>query len=195
MDQHMILISIWKNYSSSSKCTGFRPHRSDNCPQNVEDIIMPRKTIVVVSACWYRVMPQSQCSAGPSTERMVISMESAIQHKPTHNDSFTWNQPNPRAFTACVTVYVSKTFARKIWQMQLKRIKISTKITNKYKTNGYTPSGTTLTEDISKFWQTVRSSTCVLRCECELLAWIWLWRWLWWMCFDGIGTLAPGISS
>lgn len=35
------------------------------------------------------------------------TIESAIQHKPTHNDNFTWNHPNPRAFTACVTVYVS----------------------------------------------------------------------------------------
>uniref|UniRef100_A0A182IS90 Uncharacterized protein n=1 Tax=Anopheles atroparvus TaxID=41427 RepID=A0A182IS90_ANOAO len=38
---------------------------------------------------------------------MVISIESAIQHSPTQRDSFTWNQPNPSAFTACVTVYVS----------------------------------------------------------------------------------------
>uniref|UniRef100_A0A182QL87 Uncharacterized protein n=1 Tax=Anopheles farauti TaxID=69004 RepID=A0A182QL87_9DIPT len=75
--------------------------------RKVELSIMPRKTTVVTSACWYRVMPQSQCSAGPSTLKMVISMESAIQHRPTHSDSLTWNQPKPSAFTACVTVYVS----------------------------------------------------------------------------------------
>lgn len=68
---------------------------------------MPKNTTVVVSACWYREMPQSQCKAGPSTLSIVISMESAIQQRPTHSDNFTWNQPNPRAFTACVTVNVS----------------------------------------------------------------------------------------
>lgn len=86
---------------------GFRPYRSLNCPQKVELNIMPRNTMVVVNACWYLVMCQSQCRAGPRTLRMVISIESAIQQSPTHSDSFIWNQPNPNAFTACVTVYVS----------------------------------------------------------------------------------------
>lgn len=53
-------------------------------------------------------MAQSQWSAGPKTESIVISIESLIQQSPTNSDSFTWNQPNPKAFTACATVKVSK---------------------------------------------------------------------------------------
>lgn len=68
---------------------------------------MPRNTTVVTSACWYLEMPQSQCRAGPSTLRIVISIESLIQQRPTQRDNLTWNQPNPSAFTAWVTVKVS----------------------------------------------------------------------------------------
>ena len=63
---------------------------------------------VVVSACWYLVICQSQCSAGDSMLSIVISMLSAIQHSPVNSDNFTWNLPNPNALTACVTVKVSE---------------------------------------------------------------------------------------
>lgn len=72
-----------------NQVTGFLPYLSLSCPQNVELSIIPKNTIVVVNACWYLVIPQSQCRAGPKTLRIVISMESAIQHKPTHSDNFT----------------------------------------------------------------------------------------------------------
>lgn len=55
-------------------------------------------------------MFHSQCSAGDSMLSIVISIESAIQHSPVHRDNLTWNQPNPSAFTACVTVKVSENF-------------------------------------------------------------------------------------
>lgn len=69
---------------------------------------MPRNTTVVTSACWYLEIPQSQCNAGPSTLSIVISIESLIQQRPTQRDNLTWNQPNPSAFTAWVTVKVSR---------------------------------------------------------------------------------------
>lgn len=105
----MVVQIVWNSIN-----TGLRPYRSLSCPQNVELIIIPKNTMVVTSACWYLLIPQSQCNAGPRTLNMVISMESAIQHKPTQSDNFTWNHPNPSAFTACVTVYVSEKVLLKI---------------------------------------------------------------------------------
>lgn len=87
--------------------TGFLPYLSLRLPQKVLLSIMPRKTTVVTIACWYLLIPQSQCSAGPRTDKIVISIESDIQHSPTKSESFTWNHPKPSALTACATVKVS----------------------------------------------------------------------------------------
>lgn len=181
-----------------SVSAGFRPQRSLSWPQNVELNIMPKKTMVVVSACWYRVMPQSQCSAGPSTLNMVISIESAIQQSPTHSESFTWNQPKPNAFTACVTVYVSVRTRRMYEKAIASRWSVKF-VWNIQIGNAHSPSGTTLTEDISKSWH------MDISLDGGMLRWEWwlgglcpcIWWLLWfWYCLKGVpGTLAPGISS
>ena len=64
-------------------------------------------TMVVRKACLYWSIPHSQCRARGRMERIIISMESAIQHSPTTRLSRIWNRPNPMELTACVTVNVS----------------------------------------------------------------------------------------
>lgn len=54
------------------------------------------------------VICQLQCKAGDKIDNIVISILSAIQQSPVHKDNLTWNQPKPKALTACVTVNVSK---------------------------------------------------------------------------------------
>lgn len=44
---------------------------------------------VVIRACSYLVIFQSQCKIGLRILRIVISMLSAIQHSPVINDNFT----------------------------------------------------------------------------------------------------------
>lgn len=40
--------------------------------------------------------------------KMVISIESAIQHRPVKRDSLAWNLPKPNVFMACRTVNASE---------------------------------------------------------------------------------------
>lgn len=49
---YIVYINICQLIELTRKITGFLPHRSLNCPQNVELNIIPKNTIVVVSACW-----------------------------------------------------------------------------------------------------------------------------------------------
>ena len=51
-------------------------------------------------------------------------MLSAIQHRPVNIESFTWNLPKPKAFTACDTVYDSANIKKNInTKTQIKRSK------------------------------------------------------------------------
>ena len=65
------------------------------------------KNTVVVSACWYLEIPQSQCKDGLRILSIVISILSTIQQRPVNRDNFTWNFPKPNALIACTTVKVS----------------------------------------------------------------------------------------
>lgn len=62
---------------------------------------------VVVKACWYLVIPQSQCKDGLKMLNIVISILSTIQQRPVNKDNLTWNFPNPNALIAWTTVNVS----------------------------------------------------------------------------------------
>ena len=65
------------------------------------------KTMVVRKACRYWLIPHSQCKARGRMERIIISMLSAIQQRPTTKLSTIWNLPKPMLLMAWVTVKVS----------------------------------------------------------------------------------------
>ena len=85
----------------------FLPNLSEILPQKVELIIMPMKTMVVRKACRYWLIPHSQWRARGRMERIIISMLSAIQQRPTTKLSTIWNLPKPMLLMAWVTVKVS----------------------------------------------------------------------------------------
>lgn len=54
--------------------------------------ILPKKTTVVMVACWTSVIFQLQCKAGARIDKIIISMASAKLAKPMARDSRTYNQ-------------------------------------------------------------------------------------------------------
>jgi len=51
-------------------------------------------------ACFQSGNRQSHLSAGDIIDKIIISMESAIQERPVTRDSLTWKGPKPVALTA-----------------------------------------------------------------------------------------------
>ena len=68
---------------------------------------LPMKTTVVSRACLYLPMPHWHVMLMGSTDKIIISMLSAIQHSPTTMDNRIWKRPKPIELTAWVTVKVS----------------------------------------------------------------------------------------
>ena len=59
-----------------------------------------RELTVVMRACFQSGNRQSHLSAGDIIDKIIISMESAIQERPVTRDSLTWKGPKPVALTA-----------------------------------------------------------------------------------------------